>query len=318
MSQAVKIIFMGSTPLALPCLQSLIDDKKFKILAVVTETDKQTGRKKILTPPQVKTLAIKNNINVLQPININKNTIFSDSIKKLQPDFIVTVSYGKILPAEILKIAKYGAINIHPSLLPKYRGASPIKSAIANGDSITGISFIRMNEKLDSGNILYVKKLPIELSDDAIILRAKLGILGGKELPKVLHGLIRGEIKETPQDNTLATYCHKLHGNDGFIDLNKLDATTILNRIRAFKPWPSCFLILEGKRLKIIEADINTEDKIAPGTILQIAKNTISIGTKKGSIIPKTVQLEGKRIMTIQEFLSGNRDLFKALPASPK
>lgn len=309
---------MGTSTFTLPCLQTIIDDKQFKIAAVVTETDKKSGRKRILTAPQIKILALKHKLTVLQPVGLKNNINFLRELSKTKPDFIITFSYGQILPVELLAIPKYCAINIHPSLLPKYRGASPIESALAAGDKLTGVTFIRMSEKLDSGNILYVQKLPIESHDTAINLRTKLSIAAAKALPGFLRDFVDGKITEKVQDSSKATYCHKIEKNDGMIDLNTMDAETIFNRVRAFTPWPSCFLMLDNKRLKIIETDIDMEKSTTPGTILNMTKNTIGIGTKKGLLIPKKVQPENKRIMTIQEFLAGNRFIFNKLPASPK
>ncbi len=346
-----KVIFMGTPELALPSLQALIDDPHFEISAVVTQEDQKIGRKQVLTPPPVKKLALQHNLPVLQPNSLKENGDFFTLIKHLQPDFIVAVVYGNILPKTLLEIPSLGAINIHLSLLPKYRGASPFASALLNGEKETGITFIKMNEKLDGGNVLFMQKISIEKQDNSASLGTKLALLGAKFLPHVLKDIEENNIRETPQNELLATYCHKIKKSDGLIDFATLTAEEISNRIRAYAPWPSCFIFcgenetlrppkVNGefhasaqrereqakespswrgsepkrallKRLKIIEADIDMEKNITPGSVIDLTKSSIGIGTKKGLLIPKKVQLEGKKAITIQEFLAGNRELLR-------
>ena len=314
----IKVIFMGTPDFALPALKSLVDDSEFEILGVVTQPDKKIGRKQEITPPPVKVLADRYKLPTLQPDKVRDNQQFQKLLQGLTPDFLVVVAYGQILPRAILDIPKYGAINVHASLLPLYRGASPIESALLHGDKETGITIMKIEEKLDSGAILHVEKLPIESKDNADTLTIKLSFLGGLTLPHVLKEIVDGALPGIPQNERLATSCHKIKKDDGLVELNKLTAPEIQNRIRAFTPWPSCFLIIDGKRFKLLEAEIDMTQNIKPGQTIELEKNTVALGTKKGLLIPLKVQLEGKKPMTIQEFLPGNRGLLTKLLTSPK
>lgn len=309
---------MGTPDFALPSLQTLIDDDEFDVVAVVTQEDKKIGRKQEIMAPPVKQLAQKHNITVFQPGKIKGNKLFTDLIKNLKPDLFVVVAYGKILQKEFLDIPKYGAVNVHASLLPKYRGASPIEAALLQGDKETGITMMKMAEELDAGDILNVAKLTIEPQDDAETLTVKLSLLGGKILPYVLKDLVEGAISPIPQDSSKATFCHKIHKEDGLVDINSMNAREIFNRLRAYTPWPSVFVMVEGKRLKLVEMDVDENLKLAPGELKELTKTSIAVGTKKGAIIPRKIQLEGKKVMTIQEFLTGNRSLLSKLLTKPR
>lgn len=309
---------MGTPDFALPPLQSLIDDNDFEIAAVVTQEDKKVGRKQEIAPPSVKILAQKHNIPVFQPAKIRGNKDFAALLKNLQPDVLAVVAYGKILPQEILDIPKFGAVNVHASLLPKYRGASPIEAALINGDAETGVTIMKMEEKLDAGDVMDIARLHIEPNDNAETLTVKLSLLGGKILPYVLKDLADGEAHLIPQDEKKATFCHKIQKEDGKIDLQSLTARQIVNLIRAYTPWPSVYVITEGKRLKILEATADESLNLPPGAIKELTKNTVALGTKKGALIPEKLQLEGKKAMTIQEFLAGNRSLLNKLLTNPK
>lgn len=318
MSKKIKTVFMGTPDFALPSLQSLLEDSDFEVVAAVTQEDKKKGRKQEPAVPPVKQLAQKHNIPVFQPGKIKDNKEFLELMRSLKPDLLVVVAYGQILPEELLEMPGYGAVNVHASLLPKYRGASPIEAALLNGDSETGVTIMKMSKKLDAGDILDIAKLPIDEKDDAETLTAKLSLLGGKILPYVLKDLVEGEIHPIPQDHSKATFCHKITKEDGFIDLKKLTARQILNRLRAYTPWPSISIALEGKRLKLLEMDIEEKLALPAGAAREISKGSIAFGTKQGVIIPHKVQLEGKKIMTVQEFLLGNRSLLSKLLTNPK
>lgn len=317
---------MGTPEFALAPLQALINDPEIEVQAVVTKEDKKVGRKQILTPPAAKILAIKFNIPVLQPVKL-KNREFFELLKGLKPDFMVVVGYGKILPPEILEIPKFCCVNIHPSLLPKYRGATPVEEALLNGDTQTGVTTIKMDQGMDSGNILLTQKLEIKPEDSSIILYDKLFKLAAVLLPPLLRDYSEGLIKPIPQNHANATFCHKISKNDGLIDLNTMTAQQVVNMIRAYTPWRSCFLKVGDKTIKILEAtaDATTTEqsasqtaKLAPGQVVNISKNEICLGTKKGLLIPKKVQLEGKNPVLIQDFLRGYPDFFKKILTNPK
>jgi len=314
----LKVIFFGTPEFSLPSLQALLESPDFEVITVVTQEDKKVGRRQELTKPPVKKLAEHNNIPVLQPHNLRRNRPFTDLMKKLATDFIVVVAYGKIIPAEILDLPKYGCINVHASLLPKYRGASPIEAALLHGDTETGISIMKMNEKLDGGDICLIQKIQITAQDNAETLGIKLSFAGGSILPHVLKDMASGEIRCISQEESKSSYCGKIKKDDGLIDVNRLNALEILNCIRAYTPWPACFLNVDGKRLKIIDARTDLQRNAPPGSIMELKNGMIGIGTKKGLLIPEKVQLEGKKVMTIQEFLRGNRALLAKLETSPR
>ena len=313
-----KIIFMGTPDFALPSLQTLLEDQDFEVINVITQEDKKVGRKQEITAPPIKQLALKHGISVLQPAKIKGNQKFIELVKNLHPDIFVVIAYGQILPLEFIKIAPYGAINIHASLLPKYRGASPIEAALLNGDTETGVTVMKIIPKLDAGDILELAKLPIEPADNAESLTVKLSLLGGKILPYIIKDYIAGEIHPISQNEKTASFCHKIAKDDGLIDLHKLTAREIFNRVRAYTPWPSVFLNVENKMLKLLVIDIDEKMDLHPGAVKELSKNEVAIGTKKGALIPRMLQLEGKKPMTTQEFLAGNRALLSKLLTKPK
>jgi methionyl-tRNA formyltransferase len=311
--QKIKIIFMGTPEFSLLPLKALMEDEEIEVQTVITQEDAKVGRKQILTPPPVKVLALANGIPVLQPPTLKGNNQIADVLKALHPDFMVVVAFGQILPKEILKIPKYGCINIHGSLLPKYRGASPIEEALVNGDAETGISFIKMEEGLDSGDILLMLRIKIAPEDNDTTLREKLSALGGTQLPYLLKDIKDGILTPIPQNHSQATFCRKIKKEDGLIDLKKMSAREIINKIRAYTPWPSCFLMINNKKLKILKADFDESGttKTPAGTATFPTKETVALQTTSGILIPKIVQPEGKNPMPIQDFLRGNANFFK-------
>jgi methionyl-tRNA formyltransferase len=311
----IKVIFCGTPQFAVPCLQALAADANFNIQSVITREDKKVGRKQIITAPPVKEMALNLGLPVLQPHSLKGNSEFISMLKGLSPDFIIVTAYGQILPAEMLNIPKYGCINLHGSLLPKYRGASPVEEALLNGDTSTGITFIKMNSRLDGGDILLIQRVKIDQEDNSLTLRAKLSLLGATLIPFLLKDIVEGQFTPIPQNDSNATYCRKISKEDGLIDLEKMSAREIINRIRAYTPWPSCFLVINGKKLKIIEAlcDDSHEksDPSQAGKAILTGKDEVAFQTASGLLIPKTVQLEGKNSMLIQDFLRGNSSFFK-------
>lgn len=316
-----KIVFMGTPETAVKPLEALIVHPNFDVLAVVTQKDKKVGRKQILTPPPVKVLAEEHNIPVLQPSTVKNNADFQSILEKLAPDFLVVVAYGQILPTEILEIPKVSPINIHFSLLPQYRGASPIEAAFLAGDQETGITFIEMTEEMDTGPILHLQRVPIAKEDNAETMREKLSTLAGQLVPTVLQDVLDEVATPIHQDESHASYCHKISKEDGILNLETMTAKEINNRIRAYTPWPGCSLILGDKKLKLLEIDVEIDSdqtkKVSPKEIID-TEDGIAIGTKNGLIIPKKVQLQGKREMDIQDFLRGNRSLLNESLTTPK
>lgn len=299
----IKIIFFGTPEFAEKSLIELEKNSNIKIEAVITQPDKPAGRKNKLTAPPIKIFAEKLNIKVHQPKGKNE---LLQILKLYKSDFFVVIAYGMILPNEILKIPKYSSINVHASLLPKYRGASPIQEALLNGDDETGISIMAMDEKLDHGKVFIIKRIQISESDNFETLSEKMSKQSAEILPHVLQDIADSILKPVAQDeaHTKPSYCRKIKKNDGRINWDK-KAKDILNMIRAYTPWPSVYTTINNKKLKIIEADISNE-QIEPGNIV-IEQKIMKIGTSKGSLIPKKVQLEGKNTVKIEDFINGQK-----------
>lgn len=316
----MKFIFLGTSEFGAVILEKLIKNN-YKPFLVITALDKPVGRKQIITPPPVKISAEKHDIPVLQP-EILAN--YKLQIANYKPDLIIVAAYGQILPKEILAIPKFGCLNIHPSLLPKYRGPSPIQAAILNGDKETGVSIFLMDEKIDRGKIISNSRFLI--SDEKIIypeLLKKLAEKGADLLIKTISKWLKNEIKPKPQNESEATYTKILKKDDGKIDWRK-SAEKIERQIRAFNPWPGTFtrVIQNTKILKILEAEI-CQCEIDPmvsnfkkrqiGKIFLIKDKKMSvhlaIQCKKDCLIVKKLQIEGKKPLRTEEFLKGNRNL---------
>lgn len=306
-----QVVFFGTSEFAIPALDSLLKSHEIEVKAVVTQPDKPTGRHQELTPPPVKLFLEKggeSDIPVLQPETLRKNTNFRELIEDLEPDIFVVVSYGHIIPKSLLNVAKYGAVNIHGSLLPKYRGASPIQQALLQGDTTTGITIMKLSEKMDEGPVIFLKRMPIEENDTFETLYKKLAILGGEFIVPAMLDYIDETLQPIPQDHSRATYCEKIEKNDGLIDWENMTAQEIHNRVRAFTPWPGCFTYWQGKRLKLIEVETRNGTQ-KPGTMKITAgtdgQQELHIGTKEGLIAPTKLQLEGKSVMDLKTFLNG-------------
>lgn len=303
-----KIIFMGSGEFAATVLKKLaVSD--FKPQAVITQPDKPVGRRQILSPSPAKYVALKYNITVYEPKSL-KNEEAEKLIRSLEPDLIVVADYGKIIPKNILDIPKFGALNVHPSLLPKHRGATPIQYTILNGDGETGVTIILMDEKVDHGPIITSKKLKVksekltysELSKD-------LADLGSDLLIKILPQWFRSEIEPEPQDEAQATYTKILIREDGKIDWQKT-AEEIERQIRAFEKWPEswCEWLVDNQKLKlkILKADIFNKSANKPVGMVFIAEDKeMAVVCGCGSLLIEELQLEGKKKTTGQEFLRG-------------
>ncbi|MFA4891459.1 MAG: methionyl-tRNA formyltransferase [Candidatus Gracilibacteria bacterium] len=298
----MKIYFFGTPGFAIPSLSMLFNSTDFLIQAVVTQPDKP-GNRRVLTPPPIKLSALKLGLKVLQPEKIDKELI--EKIKKDAPDAIIVIAYGGLIPKEVLEIPKYGCINVHPSLLPKYRGASPIQEALLNGDKETGISIMKVDEKLDHGPVYLVKRIEIEDKDTFETLSGKLAIAAALLLLLALKDIEEGNLPQIPQPDSKATFCRKIAKEDGLIDWER-SSKEILNQIRALNPWPSTYTSLQGKTLKILEAVVRPSTKKGkPGSTEILDKNTFGFHTKDSLIVPTLVQLEGKPQVTAKEFLNG-------------
>lgn len=290
----LKIIFIGTGDFAAPIIKTLAENRQIKIGFVVTAPDKPSGRKKQIIFSPVKKIALKKKIPVLQPQKIIQA---KDKIAEFNPDLIITADYGQIIPKAVLDLPKYGSVNIHPSLLPKYRGSSPIQYAILNNDKKTGISIILMDEKIDHGPIISQIKTTISPNDTSQNLEKKLSKLAASFLIKTLTKYIKGEIKPKAQKHNQATYTKRLIRQDGRINFKTQNAREIERKIRVFTPWPGTWTILDKKRIKIIKAQ--------PTTKPVSSKNQLIVKTKKGNLELELIQPEGKKIMTGPEFARG-------------
>lgn len=297
----LNILFFGTSQFAVPILQKLIDKKKYRLI-IITQPDKPAGRKQSLTPSPIKKLAVENDLFLLQPDNL---TVPNLKLPTMDFDLIVTASYGKIIPGKILDIPKFGALNVHPSLLPKYRGPSPIQNAILNGDKETGVTIMLMDEKMDHGPIIAQEK-SFSLDSNYIDLHDKLAHIGGELLIRTIPLWIKKEIMAVPQNEMEATYTKIIKKEDGKINWQKT-AQEIIRQIKAFNPWPGCWSILNGKRVKIITAILSDyENKnYTLGQIIKLQNKKMAVACGQGFLeIPK-LQVEGKKPMSGEEFLNG-------------
>jgi len=300
----MRILFIGTGDIGMPTLQALLKSEH-EIVGVVTQPDKPVGRAQTIEPPPIKKALAATKIRVLQPARI-KDRQAIEEIHALTPDVIVVMAYGQILPSDILEVPKITCLNLHASLLPRWRGAAPIQAAIAAGDRNTGITVMYMNEGLDTGDILLQRAIDIEPTDTGGSLHDRLAKVAPETLLESLELLENGRAPRIPQHDALATYASKLKREDGKIDwTNPADA--IERKIRAFDPWPGAFMKYDGQNLKIFSATILAL-RGTPGEILQSEKELV-IAAGEGALSLGQVQLEGKRRMTAAEFLRGHRTL---------
>ncbi|AST58919.1 methionyl-tRNA formyltransferase [Thermoanaerobacterium thermosaccharolyticum] len=300
----MNIVFMGTPEFAVPSLEKLIESGH-NVMLVITQPDKPKGRGKKISYSPVKECAIKNNIEVFQPPKLKNNKEIFDKLSQLNPDLIVVAAYGKILPEEILQIPKYGCINVHASLLPKYRGAAPINWAIINGEKETGITIMYMEKGLDTGDILLQMSIPILEEDNSETIHDKLAVLGGNALIDAINKMVDGALMPVKQDDSKATYAPILEKSIGLINWQK-DAVEIKNLVRGLRPWPVAYTYYKGNMLKIWAAEVYSyEGKEKPGTVIY-AGNTLVVKCGKDALKILEIQSEGARRMTVEEYLRGH------------
>lgn len=297
---------MGTPEFAVPSLQVLLDGEDL-VVGVVSQPDQPSGRGMALHAPPVKMLAEAHHISVFQPQKLRT----SQALEQLQawhPDLIVVAAYGKLLPNEVLTLPPLGCINVHASLLPRYRGAAPIQWAIARGESETGVTIMSISERMDTGDILLQRSLPITADDTGGSLHDKLSRLGAEALRDAIGLLKKGELVGRPQNETEATYAPLIKKEDGRIDWTT-DAVAIERRMRAFTPWPSVYTTFNGKLLKVFKARVeapHARPTLAPGSVAEVSPVHVLVETGNGRLSLLEVQLEGKKRMAIEEFLKGH------------
>lgn len=304
----MALIFFGTPQFAVPSLKALIDEKE-DISLVVTQPDKMKGRGHILSAPPVKELALSNNIKVFQPLKIRDENFYKE-LRSVNPEFIIVVAYGKILPKEILDMPKFGCINVHASLLPKYRGAAPIQWALLRGEKVTGVTIMLMDKGLDTGDVLLKSELEIKSDDNTETLFEKLSGVGAKVLIETIKGMRAGNIKPMPQTGDVS-YAPPLKKEDGKIDWNRT-AEELACFVRGMYPWPSAFCYLNNERIKVIKVRRQTTDDrsqktMVPGRIFKASDRELIVETGKGLLFIEGLQPEGKKAMSAVSFLAGRK-----------
>lgn len=303
MSGTLKIVYMGTPEFAVPPLKALVNSG-YDISLVVTQPDKAKGRGKKLQPTPVKEEALSQGLNVSQPEKIRSNDEFLEKLRDISPNIIIVAAYGKILPKELLDIPSSGCINIHASLLPRFRGAAPIQRAILEGDEKTGITLMYMEEGLDTGDMIAKSETNIG-NKTADELHDELADMGAELLIEYLPRIISGDIFPEKQSDELSCYAPMISKNDGFIDFSR-DAAYVGRQIRAMDSWPAAFTYMNGQQMKIKKAVVGVDVKEVPGTVVKADKDGIVIACGQGSIVVKLLQMPGKRVMTADEYLRGN------------
>ena len=302
-----RIIFFGTPSFAVPTIQNLLQGQN-EVAAVVTQPDRGKGRGQKVVPSPVKEFILqhkKYELLIFQPESV-KEAVFQEHLRKLHPNLFVVVAYGQILPKSLLKIPEYGAVNVHASLLPKYRGASPIAWAILKGEEMTGVTTMIMDEGMDTGNILLQAEIPIAKEETAETLHNRLASLGAQLLVETLEKMKSGNIRAIPQDHSKATCAPLLNKEDGHIDWRK-EAEEIDRQVRAFNVWPGAFTGLNRQLLKIFRGEVRKRIPTGKaGTVIWVGSDFIEVEAGKDSFLIKEVQLEGKRRMDVRDFLSGH------------
>ena len=300
----MKIVFMGTPNIAVGCLQKIIDEKH-EILGVVTQPDKPVGRGKKMGMPPVKELALKYDIPVYQPIKA-RDEEFVQVLRELNPDLIVVVAFGQILPKSILDIPKLGCVNVHVSLLPKYRGAAPINWVLINGEEKTGVTTMYMDEGLDTGDMILTSEFALNDEITAGELHDIMNDEGALVLKETIELIAKGEAPRIPQNHEEFTYAPMMNKILGQIDFSK-SAKEIHNLVRGVNPWPSAYTTYKGQTMKVWKTKVlnETSDK-HPGTILKVDKEGIRVSTKDNVLLIKEIQMPGKKRVLVEEYIKGN------------
>ncbi|MFZ4858808.1 MAG: methionyl-tRNA formyltransferase [Desulfuromonadaceae bacterium] len=296
-----RTVFMGTPDFACPTLQKLIDRGE-QIVAVVTQPDRPKGRGQKLMPPPVRELAEKNGIPVYQPLKV-RNPEFVDVIRELKPDVIVVVAFGQILPKALLEIPCRGCINVHASLLPRYRGAAPLNWSIINGEAETGVTTMLMDVGLDTGDMLLTQKTALDENEDIVSLHDRMATMGSDLLAETLDRLAAGDLVPQPQNNDESCYAAMLKKEDGRINWHA-DARSIHNQVRGLAVWPVAYTTIGDQVLKIFRTRVGTGSG-EPGIVLQAAKGLLEVACQSGSLFLQELQLSGKKRLDCSSFLSG-------------
>ncbi len=308
MYSPLRVLFFGTAKLACPTLAAILRDPAFTLVAVVTQPDRPQGRELKLKPSPVKTLALQSGIAVFQPGQC-RDPAFVDQVRAAQPDLIVVAAYGQILPPALLDLPKHGCLNVHASLLPRHRGAAPIQWAILQGDAETGVTIMRMDPGLDTGDILSQRATPVCDADDAPTLHDRLAAMGAALLIESVPDYVAGRLKPRPQPAEGVTHARKITKGDGRLDWNQ-PATVLWRRVRAFVPWPGAYTFVICERrpllLKLWCASAEPAAPSAPGTVISADHAGLLIACGEGALRVFEIQREGGRRLPASEFLAGN------------
>ena len=303
-----RIVFMGTASFSLEVLKMLIEEK-YNIVGVVTQPDRYVGRKKVLTMPDVKVEALKYDIPVIQPARIKEEY---QEVIALNPDLIITAAYGQIVPQALLDAPRLGCVNVHASLLPKYRGGAPVHQAIIDGEEKTGVTIMYMVKKMDAGNIISQRETPIAYEETVETLYNRLGVIGSELLKDTLPSILDGTNASLPQDESLVTYAPTLSRDDERIDWN-LSALQVYNKVRGMNSWPGTFTTYQGKTVKIWAGKVHQCENAmkhhahqSNGTIVKVFKDAIGVKVQDGVYLITEFQLEGKKKMLVKDYLNGN------------
>ncbi|MCD8027829.1 MAG: methionyl-tRNA formyltransferase [Erysipelotrichaceae bacterium] len=299
-----RIVFMGTASFSLEVFKMLIDEG-YRIVGVVTQPDKRVGRKKTLTMSEVKEEALKYDIPIIQPTKIRNDY---QAVLDLRPDMIITAAYGQIIPKAILVYPRYGCINVHASLLPKYRGGAPVHRCIMNGDRLTGVTIMYMAEKMDAGNIIKREMVPIYDNDNVGKLYDRLSVIGASLLKKTLPSIFDKSNDSIPQDESQVTYAYNLTREDEKIDWN-MTSKQVYNHVRGTNPWPGSYSTYNNKTVKIWDGHDQLDDSLLDydnGTIVAISKTAIGVKVSDGIYFISELQVEGKKKMLVRDYLNGH------------
>lgn len=298
----MRILFMGTPEFAQVSLQTLLDDKR-QVVCVITQPDKPKGRGYEMAMSDVKKLALEKNIPVHQPVTLKDGAILP-VLEEYRPDIIVVVAYGQILPEYVLNFPKYGCINIHGSLLPKYRGAAPIQRAVIDGEKVSGVTSMYMEKGLDTGDMLIKRELPISHEATAGEYHDALAVLGGSVLLETLDKINEGSLTPEKQNDSLSTYASQLSKAEGEIDWNNT-SEAIYNKVRGLNPWPMAYSFIGGKRFTV-DFVYKCEQSGKPGEVLRADDNGLIVACGEGSVLIKDIKVEGKKKMSVGDYLRGH------------
>jgi methionyl-tRNA formyltransferase len=301
----LKIVYFGTPDISAKVLKHLIEDG-FNIVGLVTQIDKPQGRKNIITPPPTKVVAMEHGIKVYQPVKIRNDYEF---LKEIQPDIILTLAYGQLIPHELLELPKIGAFNLHGSILPKHRGASPIQYSLLEGDKETGVTLMEMVDKMDAGKMFYVSKFNITDDDNYSSLKEKISDAAYDAFINGIQDVVDGKNKGVEQDENLVTFTAKINKEDEVINFNS-NNIALFNKIRALSYEPGMYFVFNNEKIKILKTSIVSKNG-KPGEVLEYSKNGFIIATLDGALSVDEIQKPSKKVMNFKDFYNGNQNLFK-------